>query len=479
MIALLTAALLESSLPTPPPIEREFRAAWVATVDNIDWPSRPGLSVEQQQAELKEIVDTAAELNLNALIFQVRPHGDAMYASKLEPWSYYLTGTQGKAPEPAYDPLETIIKLAHARGIEVHAWFNPYRANHPRQLGPTSADHVTKTHPQYVYRYGNFQWMDPAQEWVQNRSFDVFMDVVERYNVDGIHIDDYFYPYPVTENGRTVPFPDDAVYEAYRQRGGKLGKSDWRRDAVNRFVKRVHEGVKQRKPWVKFGISPFGIYRPGIPAGVTAGIDQYEALHADALLWLQKGWCDYMSPQLYWSIESKGQPFRPLLNWWTSVNSKGIHMWPGLFTSRTDPANPTFASSQIARQVGEIRLNEGSTGHVHFSMKALLRNWAGVADAVKRGNPEPALVPESPWMSKRIPARPTRGDGLTFRFSEDTKFVAYQYSMDGTEWAKAILTSPTAMRPAAPIGAKYLAVTAVDRFSNASRPLVVPMTSTW
>lgn len=399
----LFAAVAATAAEPPLPIQ-EFRGVWVATVDNIDWPSKPGLPVETQKKELDAIVAKVAELKLNAIVFQIRPHGDALYESKIEPWSYYLTGAQGKAPSPRWDPLKHIVEAAHERGIELHVWFNPYRAKHPAQKAPLSSDHIAVTHPDVVHDYGQYKWMDPGSKIVQDRSFNVFMDVVDRYDVDGIHIDDYFYPYPIrNEAGATIPFPDSKTYGAYKSNGGSLSLSAWRRHNVDTFVERVYKGLKQRKPWVKFGISPFGIYRPGIPTGIAAGIDQYEELSADALRWYREGWCDYFTPQLYWPIAQTKQSFPVLLNYWRSENPKKIHLWPGLYTGRTNPKDGNWNPDEVVNQVELIRKGHGGTpGHVHFSMKAFMLNFNNVANILKPSlYTEPAVMPASPWLSKK------------------------------------------------------------------------------
>lgn len=487
MIAHIALTMLDAMM-SPPPIEREFRGVWVATVDNIDWPSKPGLSVESQKAELQRIVDVCADMKMNAIVFQVRPHADAMYPSKIEPWSYYLTGVQGQEPSPAWDPLQFIIERAHERGIELHAWFNPYRANHPAQKGPVSDSHVSRTNPGAVYGYGNFGWMDPAQGWVQDRSFNVFMDVVERYDVDGIHIDDYFYPYPVRENGNTVPFPDQAVYDAYRKSGGRLGKSDWRRKAVDDFVHRVYNGIKDRKPWVKFGISPFGIYRPGVPKGTTAGIDQFEALSADALKWFQKGWCDYLSPQLYWSIESKGQSFPLLLDWWAEVNTKKRHLWPGIYTGRVGPSDRSFTSQQIVRQLGLIRKKgEEASGHVHFSMKTFTLGWGGLTEILgEKFYVRPALPPESRWLGSKAPARPKAAvleiAGTTIKIGltvdKAARFLTVQRKNAAGDWQTLEITSPKDVLEIDATGAEQIAFTAVSKTGIASKAALVKLSNT-
>ncbi|MGE5498792.1 MAG: glycoside hydrolase family 10 protein [Syntrophothermus sp.] len=299
-----------------PSASRELRAAWVATVDNIDWPSKPGLSVDEQKKEAIAILDRLKELNMNAVIFQVRPQADALYKSDLEPWSYYLTGEQGKAPEPFYDPLEFWVSEAHARGIELHAWFNPYRANHPAMKCEISPKSIVKTKPECVRKLGKagYYWMDPSLQEVQNHSYSVIMDVVKRYDIDGVQFDDYFYPYSEYNEGKD--FPDDESYKAYTDKGGKLSRGDWRRDNVNKFVKRVYEGIKKVKASVLFGISPFGLYRPGYPASIPSGFDQYSTLYADAKLWFNRGWVDYYSTQLYWNISNMKVSFPIHFGWW-------------------------------------------------------------------------------------------------------------------------------------------------------------------
>ncbi|MGH7670612.1 MAG: glycoside hydrolase family 10 protein, partial [Gemmatimonadaceae bacterium] len=305
-----------------PPVMREFRGVWVATVDNIDWPSEPGLSTTEQKAELTAILDRAAALHLNAVIFQVRPSADALYESKLEPWSAFLTGRMGRPPAPLWDPLAFAVREAHARGLELHAWFNPFRARYPGDDGPAASSHVSRRLPGLVHQYGRYEWMDPGSAETRAMAIRVILDVVKRYDVDGVHIDDTFYPYPVSRGGRDVPFPDDATYRAYRKRGGTLSHDDWRRHSVDLFVEQLYHAVKQVKPWVKVGISPFGIWRPGNPPSVK-GLDAYASIFADSRLWLANGWVDYLAPQLYWPIEPKQQSFPALLKWWAAQNTAG------------------------------------------------------------------------------------------------------------------------------------------------------------
>jgi len=326
----------------PPPVARELRGVWVATVANIDWPSRPGLPADSQRAELTALLDRAAALRLNAVVFQVRPAADALYPSELEPWSEFLTGEQGKAPEPLWDPLAFAVDGAHRRGMELHAWFNPYRARHPAAKGTEAPTHISRTHPGLVKSYGRYLWMDPGEPEVQERSLRVMLDVVRRYDVDGIHIDDYFYPYPERDSaGRTVDFPDEPSWQRYRASGGRLARDDWRRRNVDDFIQRLHREIHREKPWVKFGISPFGIWRPGHPPQIQTGFDQYAMLYADARRWLREGWMDYFTPQLYWPVAQTPQSYPVLLDWWVKENVRGRHLWPGNFTSRTWEGNPT------------------------------------------------------------------------------------------------------------------------------------------
>ncbi len=386
-----------------PAAEREFRAAWVATVANINWPSKPGLSVEEQKAEAIALLDLLYKNNFNAVVFQVRPHCDAMYKSDLEPWSYYLTGEEGKAPDPYYDPLEFWITEAHARGIELHAWLNPYRAHHPA-AGPVTDVSIVKKRPDLVVKLDveNYWWLDPALKGTQDHSYNVVMDLVRRYDLDGIHFDDYFYPYPDYNNFKD--FPDDESWQAYQAGGGKLSRSDWRREAVNVFIERLYKGIKAEKPWVKFGLSPFGIWQPYNPPAIGGGFNQHETLYADAKLWLNKGWIDYYSPQLYWPVNQIAQSYPVLLGWWKEQNLKGRHLWPGINIGLQPPERAADET------INEIMITRGmlpeSPGVVHWSIGPLERT-PGLASAIAEGPyRRKALVPPSPWLDKRAPAPP-------------------------------------------------------------------------
>ena len=381
-----------------PRVEREFRGVWVATVANIDWPTKPGLSTDDQKREVLAILDTVVALHLNAIVLQVRPHADAMYASQLEPWSYYLTGKQGQAPEPYYDPLEFWVEEAHKRGIELHAWFNPYRAHMPRG-GEISESSIIKKRPGLAKQLKDgMYWLDPAKKEVQDHSVNVVMDVVRRYDVDGIHFDDYFYPYG------DGSFPDDDTWAEYQKSGGSMSREDWRRAAVNAFIQRVYEGIKKEKPCVKFGISPFGIGKPGNPPSIQ-GFDQYSGLFADAVMWFHKGWIDYWTPQLYWPVNQIPQSFPVLLGWWKDENFKQRNLWPGMIIGRaTDEKGADEIINQIMIERGFVN---NAPGHVHFSMKAFQRDSSALNAALKNGPYQKlALVPPSPWLDDDAPAVP-------------------------------------------------------------------------
>ncbi len=394
-----------TALEDPPPIRREFRGLWVATVGNIDWPSAPGLPAAQQQAELVALLDKAVAMRLNAVLLQVRPSCDSLYRSRLEPWSEYLSGTMGVPPSPPYDPLEFAIREAHLRGLELHAWFNPFRARYALAKSLPAASHITKTRPQWIRRYGNLEWLDPGLPEVQDYSLSVVHDVLQRYDVDAVHFDDYFYPYP-DATLKNAEFPDSKSYEAYKQRGGTLNRSDWRRDNVNRFIESLYCLVRCNKPWVKVGISPFGIWRPDNPRGVK-GLDAYESLAADARLWLKKGWLDYAAPQLYWRMDSKEQSFQALLRWWTEQNDMDRHIWPGMASANL---SKTWKPEEIKGQIALTRSQKGSTGHVHWGANVLFSRTNSFDGWIRNHSyTEPALVPASPWLDKEIPPSPVVG----------------------------------------------------------------------
>jgi uncharacterized lipoprotein YddW (UPF0748 family) len=407
---------------SPPPPPREFRGTWIATVSNIDWPSKPGLSTDAQKSELIQLLDRAKNLKLNAVILQVRPACDAFYVSTIEPWSEYLTGRQGLAPDPGYDPLEFAVAAAHSRGLELHAWFNPFRAGHPSAKSPASSNHVSRRYPKLVKKYGSYLWLDPGEQVAQDYSTTVILDVVKRYDIDGVHLDDYFYPYQVANaKGGLIDFPDDASWDRYQAAHGTLERNDWRRENVNRFIRNLYIRIKKEKRWVKFGISPFGIWRPGNPPKI-AGLDAYDHLYADSRKWILNGWADYFSPQLYWPIDSPGQSFPLLLDWWEAQNKQARHLWPGLNSHKT---TENWAPTEIVNQVTTGRAR--STGHIHWNGSSVLGTHEPLRSALNQTvYTRQALIPASPWLDKRLPPKPKayleeRPDGRSLKVRWETK----------------------------------------------------------
>ena len=465
---------------------REFRAAWVASVANINWPSKPGLTSDEQQTEAIAILDYLYYNKFNAVILQVRPQADALYPSEIEPWSYFLTGEQNKPPDPYYDPLEFWTNEAHSRGIELHAWINPYRAHHNTGKEISEKSYI-KTNPEGVYYLKEgYWWMDPSLKSTQDHTSKVVRDIVKRYDIDGIHLDDYFYPYP-SYNG-SQDFPDDVPWLSYVTNGGLLSRGDWRRNAVNTLIERLYKEIKEEKRHVKFGLSPFGIWRPGFPTSVE-GFDQYEKLYADAKLWLNKGWIDYFTPQLYWPSYKINSSFPVLLGWWQSENTHQRHLWPGINTA--NDKNILLNNQEV---ISEIMITRGmlpkSPGVVHWSMSALTKNPSLTKELNEGVYKKPALVPASPWLDNHAPKPPEvflseQNDSLLIRWEtkdEDVfKWVLYiQYE---SKWEQRIFNrqetetliklynnkTPEADK------LKYIMVTAIDRTGNESvqKPVVI------
>jgi uncharacterized lipoprotein YddW (UPF0748 family) len=356
--------------------KQELRGLWVATVNNGDWPSRRDLTSEQQKQELIAILDRAASVHLNAIFLQVRPMADAFYNSTLEPWSVFL----GDRP-PDYDPLAFAVAEAHARGLELHAWFNPFRGNPSTQLR--------------AYNYGRFVWMDPGDPAVRQRAIDVITDVARRYDIDGVHLDDYFYPYPEKD----LDFPDEPTWQSYR---GPLTRDEWRRENINTFVRDLYAGVKAVRPDIEVGISPFGIWRPHHPRRIR-GLDAYAKIYADSKLWLQQGWVDYLAPQLYWPIEKYEQSFPALLHWWSRQDRLGRGIVAGISINR--PVN----RAEIARQIALVREERQSVGFILFSAKTIMQNTDGIDDVLAS-----SLREDRPLASNVVPEQ--RGDRRVFRF---------------------------------------------------------------
>lgn len=479
-------AVKEDVTKSFPKADTEFRAAWVASVSNINWPSKPGLSTEQQQQEAIALLDFLKDHHFNAVIFQVRPQTDALYKSDLEPWSYYLTGEVGKAPNPFYDPLQFWIEAAHDRGLELHVWLNPYRSHH-KDGGLVSNKSFVKTHPHLsVFLKEGYWWLDPAKKQTQDHSAAVVMDLVKRYDIDGVHFDDYFYPYPSYNLGED--FPDGESWAAYRKDGGKLSRGDWRRESVNLFIERVYKEIKKEKRHVKFGLSPFGIWRPGYPESIE-GFDQHDKLYADARLWLNKGWIDYFTPQLYWEINKIPQSYPVLLGWWAGENKEDRHLWPGIsvYKSRGEKG--------IDEIINEIMISRGmlpkSKGIVHWSISGLTRNDSMAKAILKGPYKKEALVPASPWLDDKAPKAPmvttaTEEDKVKITWTHEEErdvfrwVVYYKYGnswdyqiMNPNDRWLEVLQRKGTDKSILPLSS--IAVTAVDRVGNESEAKEIKM----
>lgn len=385
--------------------KREFRGVWVATVENIDWPSSTKLTAPQQKQQLADILAAHQKTGINAVMFQVRPAADAFYAKSREPWSRWLTGKQGQAPDPAFDPLEFAITEAHKRGIELHAWFNPYRATMDGRFNLLSPNHITNTKPEWFMVYGGIKLFNPGIPEVREYIVKVILDVVDNYDIDGVHMDDYFYPYAIA--GQKI---NDA--EAYQQYGSEFNDiRDWRRDNVNKLIKMMADSVHKHKPRIKFGISPFGIWanKSQNPEGSdTRGGDSYYSLFADTRKWIKEGWLDYINPQLYWPQGYRLAAFENLVEWWSN-NTYNRHLYIGQAAYRINErlVNNFKHPNEIPDQIRLLRSNPRVQGSVYFSSKSLTDNKLGFTDSLETDfYRHPALPPAMLWLDSVAPNVP-------------------------------------------------------------------------
>lgn len=376
----------------------EFRGVWIASVDNIDWPQRGMVNSDNQKADFIRQLELHKKNGMNAVIVQVRPAADAFYPSPYEPWSQWLTGTQGKPPSPYYDPLQFMIEESHKRGMEFHAWCNPYRADFKIGSSSISPTHVTRVHPEWFLTYGDKKYFDPANKEAQNFVVKVIADIVSRYDVDAIHMDDYFYPYRIAGK----EFPDEA---SYKRSGTKLAKDDWRRSNVDTVIRKLDQAIKKEKPWVKFGISPFSVWRnkDKDPRGSDsqAGQTNYDDLFADILLWLKEKWIDYVAPQLYLEIGHDKIDYKKLLDWW-GKNSYGRHLYigHGIYRAGTNTAWKT--PQELPNQIKLLRQNPNVHGSIYFSSKSFDKNPNGWNDSLRNNYyRHPATVPVMDWLPQK------------------------------------------------------------------------------
>jgi uncharacterized lipoprotein YddW (UPF0748 family) len=377
-VLLITYYLLLTTLQAQ--TKPEFRGVWVATVDNIDWPSRGNYNSDSQKVEFINLLNMHQANGINAMIVQIRPATDAFYPSPYEPWSEWLTGKQGQPPTPYYDPLAFMIAETHKRGMEFHAWMNPYRAVFNIAKTQVAATHITRLHPNWFLNYGDKKYFDPGNKEVQQYVTNMVKDVVSRYDVDAIHFDDYFYPYRITGK----EFPDD---EKYKQYANGLSKDDWRRSNTDSIIVMLYRAIKSQNKNCQFGISPFGVWRniekDSINGSNTrAGQTNYDDLYADILLWLKNDWIDYVAPQIYWEFEQKNAPYKTVLDWW-STHTYGKNCYIGLGIYKANSNTFWKDKTQLPRQIEALRNTPNINGMIFFSSKSFNNNPNGWSDSLR------------------------------------------------------------------------------------------------
>jgi uncharacterized lipoprotein YddW (UPF0748 family) len=367
------------SLTTIAQNKPEFRGVWVATVDNIDWPSKGNYNSDSQKAEFIKLLEMHKANGINALIVQIRPATDAFYPSPYEPWSEWLTGKQGQPPVPYYDPLAFMVTETHKRGMEFHAWMNPYRAVFNINTTIVAATHITRLHPDWFLTYGDKKYFDPGNKEVQQYVTNVVKDVVSRYDVDAIHFDDYFYPYRIAGK----EFPDDVTYRKY---GNGMSKDDWRRSNTDSIIFMLSKAIKKENSKCQFGISPFGVWRnidkDADGSNTRAGQTNYDDLYADIVLWLKNGWIDYVAPQIYWEFEQKNAPYKAVLDWW-SAHSYGKNCYIGLGMYKAGSNGYWRDVTQLPRQIEALRNTPNIQGMIFFSSKSFDKNPNGWSDSLR------------------------------------------------------------------------------------------------
>ncbi|WP_442854969.1 family 10 glycosylhydrolase [Burkholderia sp. MSMB1498] len=471
--------------------KRQFRALWIASVANIDWPSREGLTLVEQQDELRKWLDDAVRLNFNAVILQVRPVSDAFWPSPFAPWSEFLTGTQGV--DPGYDPLAFAVAEAHRRNLELHAWFNPYRATRNTRLDALAPMHPARLHPDWLVRYGGQFYFDPGMPAAREHIVSAIMDAVDRYDVDGVHLDDFFYPYPIA--GQT--FDDAATYGQYG--GGFATLADWRRHNVDVFVETLAQRIKAAKPWVKFGISPFAVWRNALtdPQGsqTSAGAQTYDDLYADTRRWLRENWVDYIAPQVYWAQGFPVADYDKVVPWWVEqARMSRAHLYIGQAAYKVGISEQSPGWSDPGELDNHLAFNcklPEVKGDIYFSAKDVRADRLGsMSQLVRKWYSRPALVPTMPWL-KATPPLAVNGlrvertpDGVRLRWqagSADTvSYAIYRHERPLCDACRdidarhlvATVRGTDYLDAKASVDHEYMySVTALDRVWNESAPV--------
>ncbi|MEU5883882.1 family 10 glycosylhydrolase [Spirillospora sp. NPDC047279] len=461
--------------------QRQVRAMWIATVAGIDWPRDPKKPAAVQQAQFRKLLDTAKAMNFNAVFVQIRPNSDAFYPSPYEPWSKWLTGTPGK--NPGYDVLDFMIKESHARNLEFHAWFNPYRVSRDNDLKKLAPNSPARQNPGWVRQYGTGLWYDPGLPQVRDLATKSVMDVVRKYDIDAVHFDDYFYPYP--EGGRD--YPDQATFKAY---GKGMSKADWRRQNVDTMVRGLAQKIGEAKPWVRFGISPFGVWRNSTsdPSGSkTRALQSYSDQYADTRKWIKQGWIDYVTPQLYWPIGDPRADYAGLVGWWSrEVAGTKVQLTIGQAAYRVGEDSTWKNPAELSRHLDLNKRYPAVKGDVYFSGKDLASNRRGFAERLRKDHyARPAIPPAAPGGKAPAPARGVTaerdGSGVKVRWQTTRDATAHAvYRVDGKRPGCAPVDAGTLLAsvrgggivdPTAKPGATYTYyVTALDRLHHESAP---------
>ena len=415
--------------------KRALRGLWVATVDNIDWPTKRGLPVETQQEEMVTLLDKMQSCNMNTVIFQIRPTADAFYKSKFEPSSYWLTGEQGK--DMGYDPLQFVVDECHKRGMYLHVWLNPYRVNYDTAVNNSYAkDHIMNKHPEWIINYGKAKYFNPGLDEVRQFTCKVVKDIVSNYDIDAIHMDDYFYPYKIAGE----EFPDSLTFVQHPR--GFTDKGDWRRNNVNLIIKEVNEAIKEEKPWVEFGISPFAIWRnktEDLRGSETKAMSNYDGLYADILLWQEKGWIDYVLPQLYFNIGYPIADYAILADWWSKYNY-GANVYAGLApyrVSKTAKQKEWHNPNQLVKQIRRNMSDPNLQGEIYFSAKSFFNTSFDIPKLVKKEYKTLTISPENNRIARIEPQNPQnlsmcleKEDGLYLKWDRGDnakRFVIYKF----------------------------------------------------
>lgn len=469
--------------------KREMRAAWIATVANIDWPSKQAVgNSDLQKQELIAILDSVQTLNMNTVIFQIRPTADALYYSDFEPLSHWLTGSQGQDNDLSYDPLTFVCTEAHKRCIDVHVWLNPYRVTNGFTAESLADNHIFRQHPELFVQYGKNWYFDPGLDSTRIFLNHVVEDIVTRYDIDAIHFDDYFYPYKIAGK----QFPDDQSFAANPR--GFTDKDAWRRNNVNLVIEELQHTIKSVKPWVEFGISPFGVWRnsasdPVRGSNTKAGCQNYDDLYADILLWLENGWIDYVVPQLYWEIGKKVADYEVLANWWAKY-SYGKNLYIGqapYLLGGNKNAEAWHTPNEICRQIALNRTIDEVKGSIFFSMNSLMSNRLGVCDSLRNDYYRyPALQPSAINHSEQLLSSPEQltldGHILSWQ-SKDTTALVHRYvvygfpieadpDFDNPRYILAV-TSDNQYQLDEPDRYSAVCVTEINRFKQESAPCIL------